>query len=92
MQLNMTSCKTGTWTSNWGYIDGLKEGNNSGFSNCDDLHAGWWVLCEGKHECFFIFTFLIGLKSSMQTWKSKSAFTFIYIIKGNASLYLSQNN
>jgi hypothetical protein len=61
MQLNMTICKTGTWTSYWGYIDGLKEGNNSGFSNCDDLHAGWWVLCEGKHECFLflcVFFFL----------------------------------
>uniref|UniRef100_A0A5B7ATW2 ABC-2 type transporter transmembrane domain-containing protein n=1 Tax=Davidia involucrata TaxID=16924 RepID=A0A5B7ATW2_DAVIN len=40
---------TGNRTSYWGYIDGHKEVNNSGFCNCDDLHVGWWLLCEGKH-------------------------------------------
>ncbi|KAJ6749902.1 hypothetical protein OIU85_000526 [Salix viminalis] len=39
-------CCSGTRTSYWGYPDGLKEGHNSGFSYCDDLHAGWRVFCE----------------------------------------------
>jgi len=48
MYLTKHFCMAGTWTSYWGYPDGLKEGHNSGFSYCDDLHAGWRVLCEGE--------------------------------------------
>ncbi|WJZ92567.1 hypothetical protein VitviT2T_011555 [Vitis vinifera] len=37
---------SGTWASYWSHTNGLKEGNNFGFSNCDDLHVGWWIFCE----------------------------------------------
>ncbi|CAL5356939.1 unnamed protein product [Camellia sinensis] len=34
-----------TWTSYWGYTDGLKESNNFGLCNSNDLHVGRWILC-----------------------------------------------
>ena len=43
-----TGCEAGSWTCYRGYTYGLKKGNNFGFSNCDDFHAGWRVYCEGK--------------------------------------------
>ncbi|KAF5937867.1 hypothetical protein HYC85_025373 [Camellia sinensis] len=36
---------SGTWTSYWGYTDGLKESNNFGLCNSNDLHVGRWILC-----------------------------------------------
>ncbi|KAJ6406800.1 hypothetical protein OIU84_010337 [Salix udensis] len=39
-------CCLGTRTSYWSYPDGPKEGHNSSFSYCDDLHAGWRVFCK----------------------------------------------
>lgn len=48
---------TGTWASYWSHTNGLKEGNNFGFSNCDDLHVGWWIFCEGKHRNLLKSTF-----------------------------------
>ncbi|RVW23628.1 ABC transporter G family member 22 [Vitis vinifera] len=37
---------SGTWASYWSHTNGLKEGNNFGFSNCDDLHVGWWIFVK----------------------------------------------
>lgn len=55
----------GSWTGNWCFDDGCKEGNDIGFRNCHDLHVGWWILCEGKRgrEMHFNFSKMRSLVS-----------------------------
>ncbi|XP_027350659.1 ABC transporter G family member 22 isoform X2 [Abrus precatorius] len=30
------------------------QGNNFGFSNCDDFHAGWWFFCQGSPQIYIM--------------------------------------
>jgi len=51
----VAGCDAGTWTCYWGHTYGLEKSNNFGFSNCDDLHAGWRIFCAGKQTYQFLF-------------------------------------
>lgn len=39
----------GTWISHRGELNGLEEGHNFSISNCNDFHARWWLLRQGKN-------------------------------------------
>lgn len=58
----MVCGKAGTWTSNWGHINGLKKSNYSSFSDCDDLHVGRRVFRKGKKDRNLSVSFMWGCK------------------------------